>query len=111
MSAFILNAETPQDIQLAIQFAKKHNLGISVINTGHELHDRNSGPGPNTFMIRTTCFRDWYPLRHSHESSIITAAHVGAGLSFGTNFWPELENAEGLYELAASVNREIVGGT
>ena len=61
MAAFIVNAEFPSDIQASIEFAKKHNLGISVINTGHEMQDRNAGPGPNTLLIRTTCFRKWNP--------------------------------------------------
>ena len=61
MAAFIVVAETPEDIQKSIKFAKKHNIGVSVINTGHELLDRNAGPGPNTLMIRTTCFTDWKP--------------------------------------------------
>ena len=48
MAAFIVNAESPEDIKLSIEFAKTHNLGISVINTGHEMVDRNAGPGPNS---------------------------------------------------------------
>ena len=42
MAAFIVNAEFPSDIRVSIEFAKRHNLGISVINTGHELQDRNA---------------------------------------------------------------------
>ena len=66
MAAFIVNAEFSSDIKASIAFAKKHNLGISVINTGHDLLDRNAGPGPNTLLIRTTCFREWDP--HPHDN-------------------------------------------
>ena len=115
MAAFIVNAEFPSDIKTSIEFAKKHNLGISVINTGHELQDRNAGPGPNTLLILTTCFRDWAPYPNSspeEEPSWTDGyADVGAGLSFGENFWPKLDNAKGLYSLAADQTREIVGGT
>ena len=38
-------------------------------------------------------------------------AVVGAGLSFGRNFWADLDNSEGTYELAAKVSKEMVGGT
>ena len=61
MAAFIVVAESKEDIQKSINFARRHNIGVSVINTGHELLDRNAGPGPNTLMIRTTCFTDWVP--------------------------------------------------
>ena len=37
MAAFIVTAEKPEDIQHAVRFAKKHNLGISVLNTGHDM--------------------------------------------------------------------------
>ena len=54
MAAFIVTAETPQDIMEAVNFATAHNLGISVMSTGHDLQDRNAGPGPNTLLVRTT---------------------------------------------------------
>ena len=117
MAAFIVVAESHEDIQKSINFAKKYNIGVSVINTGHELLDRNAGPGPNTLMIRTTCFRDWIPnLNDSIEDAnghnwTDGYADVGAGLSFGTNFWNKIKNAEGLYRLSANVSREIVGGS
>ena len=37
MAAFIVTAENYTDIQHAVRFAKKHNLGISVLNTGHDM--------------------------------------------------------------------------
>jgi len=117
MAAFIVTAETPQDIQEAVMFAKKHNLGVAVMGTGHDMQDRNAGPAPNSLLIRTTCFREWTP----HLDTGIKDcqgktwkdgyATVGAGLTFGENFWREVQNAEGTYELAAQSNREMVGGT
>ena len=111
MAAFIVNAESPDDIIHSIEFAKQHNLGISVINTGHEMVDRNAGPGPNTLLIRTTCFRQWDPQPDDTTVWPDGYADVGAGLTFGENFWTEVKNAEGLYKLAANQTREIVGGT
>ena len=118
MAAFIVTAETPSDIKLSVKFAKEHNLGISVISTGHDMQDRNAGPGPNTILVRTTCFRNWT----ASLDDITTGncpnctwkdgyAVVGAGLSFGTNFWTNISNAKGTYALAAEKQREMVGGT
>ena len=55
--AFIVTANSTEDIQKALEFANKHDLGVSVMGTGHEFLDRNAGPGPNSLLIRTTCFR------------------------------------------------------
>jgi len=118
MAAFIVTAENEEDIKHAVLFAKEHNLGISVMSTGHDLQDRNAGPGPNTLLIRTTCFRNWTAVTNNKT---IKDAHgkeweegyaiVGAGLSFGMNFWTDIKNAKGTYELAMEANREMVGGT
>ena len=45
------------DLSTALIFANEHDLGVSVMSTGHEHADRNAGPGPNSLLIRTTCFR------------------------------------------------------
>jgi len=117
MAAFIVTAETAEDIQNAVMFAKTHNLGISVMSTGHDLQDRNAGPGPNSLLIRTTCFREWTANLNTEmedcQGNIWKEgiATVGAGLTFGDNFWPEVINAKGTYALAAESNREMVGGT
>ena len=55
--AFIVTAESTEDIKHALSFANQHDLGVSIMATGHELADRNAGPGPNSLLIRTTCFR------------------------------------------------------
>ena len=86
------------------------------MSTGHELNDRNAGPGPNHLLIRTTCFRKFefssepiaaYDGTHWKEGY----AKVGAGLTWGRNFWWDLENSVGVYPLAAENDREAVGGT
>ena len=62
MAAFIVTAETSDDVSKAIIFAKSHNLGIAIMGTGSDLQDRNAGPGPNSLLIRTTCFREFTPI-------------------------------------------------
>jgi len=113
--AFIITAKTNEEVQMALRFAKNHDLGVTVMGTGHELLDRNAGPGPNSLLIRTTCFRNF-----TFKAENITDykgtwtdgyAIVGAGTTFGQNFWWSLDNSEGLYKLAQQYNKEAVGGT
>ena len=53
MAAFIVTANTSDDIKEALLFARTHRLGVSIMATGHDLQDRNAGPGPNSLLIRT----------------------------------------------------------
>ena len=57
MPAFIITAESVEEVQKALKFANDFDLGVAVMGTGHELADRNGGPGANSLLIRTTCFR------------------------------------------------------
>ena len=57
MAYFVVIARNESDVVEAVKFATSHNLGISVISTGHDFNDRNAGPGPNSLLVRTTCLR------------------------------------------------------
>ena len=117
MAAFIVTPHSREDIQKAVRFAKKHRLGVSIMSTGHDLQDRNAGAGPNTLLIRTTCFQDWNvgedSVVYNDEGKMWKSgyAEVGAGLTFGKNFWGNVNNSKGVYLLAADANKEIVGGS
>jgi FAD/FMN-containing dehydrogenase len=39
-----LTARSVTDVQNAVQFVTKHNLRLSIINTGHDYHGRNDAP-------------------------------------------------------------------
>ena len=116
MAAFIVTASTSEEIISSLKFARTHSLGVAIMATGHDLADRNAGPGPNSLLIRTTCFRN-FQFIDNHISGfngrIWTEGYaiVGAGLTFGYNFWTDIENAEGLYPLTAKHNKELVGGS
>jgi len=43
--------ESHQSSQASVQFARAHNIGISVFSTGHEFNDRGGGPGNNTLLV------------------------------------------------------------
>ena len=116
-AAIIVTPSTPDDISKAVKFARKHGLGISIMSTGHDLQDRNAGAGPNTLLIRTTCFQDW---KVSAESIVSDAegnlwkegyAEAGAGLTFGSNFWGGPKISKGAYIQAFEAGKEIVGGS
>ena len=54
---FIVLARSVEDVQMAVKFAVKHDLALSVFGTGHEFQDRNAGKAPNGLLIRTICLR------------------------------------------------------
>ena len=86
-SYFVVLAKTQSDVIESVKFAASHNLGISIFSTGHEFNDRNSGPGPNTLLIRTTCLRKvQFDLdknnRFSHPDGIV---RLETGLTWGTS--------------------------
>ena len=110
-AAFIVTVETPDELAAAIKFANNHSLGIAVMSTGHDQAERNSGPGFDSLLIRTTCLQEWEVHGEPHESGWEEGfAVVGAGLTFGENYWRDLQEGKGLYDLGKEVNREIVGG-
>ena len=52
----------PKPKQASVQFARAHNIGISVFSTGHDFNDRGGGPGNNTLLVHwkdTFLFSKW----------------------------------------------------
>ena len=83
---FVVLAKTQNDVIESVKFASSHNIGVSVFSTGHEFNDRNSGPGENTLLIRTTCLQSAeFDLdeknRFNHPDGIV---RLGTGLTWGT---------------------------
>ena len=63
----------PCAIQASVQFARAHNIGISVFSTGHEFNDRGGGPGNNTLLVSEPTlarFEDTY------EKCFFSGAHI-----------------------------------
>ena len=84
---FVVLARSEYDVVESVRFASAHNIAISIFSTGHEFKDRNSGPGTNSLLIRTTCLRTAeFDLdednRFNHPDGI---ARLGTGLTWGTS--------------------------
>jgi hypothetical protein len=41
---WVLNAKGPDDVQAAVKFAAKHNVRVSIVNSGHDFVGRNDAP-------------------------------------------------------------------
>ncbi|KAL3492487.1 hypothetical protein BJX62DRAFT_250543 [Aspergillus germanicus] len=58
---YAVMAESVQDIQVAVRFARRHNLHVVIRNTGHDGAGRSSGPGSlqiNTSRLKQIQFHD-----------------------------------------------------
>ncbi|KAM0263348.1 hypothetical protein ACHAQJ_001204 [Trichoderma viride] len=51
MSAYYVDAEVPTDVQATLQFTNRHNIRLSIKNTGHDFLGRSSAS--NTLALRT----------------------------------------------------------
>ena len=86
---FVVLARTQNDVVESVKFAASHNIGVSVFGTGHEFNDRNSGPTPNSLLIRTMCLKsaefDLYENnRFGHADGVV---RLGTGLTWGTSIF------------------------
>jgi len=105
---FVVIARNTSDVTASVQFAAKHNLGISVFSTGHEFNDRNAGPGTNSLLIRTTCL-DSVNFDLDEENQFgwrDGVVRLGAGLTWGTSKF----GGVGVHELAEEHGRVVVSG-
>ena len=64
-------------IQASVQFARAHNIGISVFSTGHEFNDRGGGPGNNTLLVSELTLDRFEDTR---EKCYFPGAHILLGL-------------------------------
>ncbi|KAH8898772.1 FAD-binding domain-containing protein, partial [Thozetella sp. PMI_491] len=52
LGAYFVNAQSAEDVSLAMKFAAKYNLRLRIKNTGHDHTGRSTDPG--AFIIRTS---------------------------------------------------------
>merc|ERR1719193_1700724 len=107
LAFFVVLPRNPADVQASVQFARAHNIGISVFSTGHEFNDRGGGPGNNTLLLRTSCLAsvdfDLDENRFGEEAGVVRA---GAGLTWGISKF----GAPGLHQMARDLGRVVVSG-
>ena len=65
---------TAEQVQLSVQFARKHNLCIAVAGTGHDFQNRHSCKNDG-FFIRTTLMKD---MAYNEDGTLT----LGPGLTF-----------------------------
>ncbi|KAH7930955.1 FAD-binding domain-containing protein [Leucogyrophana mollusca] len=98
-----IDAREPSDIQAAVNFAVKHNLRLTVKNTGHDYFGRSSGRG--SFLVWTHNMKDisynasFVPQGAPRHSGASTAITLGAGVQ-----WHEA------YDAANAQGQILVGG-
>ncbi|KAL4912944.1 hypothetical protein BDW62DRAFT_215957 [Aspergillus aurantiobrunneus] len=75
-------AQLAQEVQAAVQFAKRRNLHVAIRNTGHDGIGRSSGPGSvqiNVSKLKQMRFMDEFTPQGGNESQG-QAVTVGAGV-------------------------------
>lgn len=60
VASMSVNASSVEEIQTAISFAQKHNLYLTVKNTGHDHLGRSSGDGSFAIWTHNMKGRDWH---------------------------------------------------
>ncbi|KAL2816678.1 hypothetical protein BJX63DRAFT_419875 [Aspergillus granulosus] len=81
---YAVMAQSAQQVQSAVRFAKSYNIRITIRNTGHDSIGRSSGPDSiqiNLSGLKTIRFMDDFIPRGGHQSdSQGQAVTVGAGV-------------------------------
>ncbi|KAL3457517.1 FAD-binding domain-containing protein [Aspergillus heterothallicus] len=79
---YAVMAESAQEVQAAVRFARRHNLRVVIRNTGHDGAGRSSGPGSlqiNTSRFKQVQLVDNFIPRGGHQS-LGSAVTAGAGM-------------------------------
>ncbi|SPQ19540.1 17c0ff80-6478-469b-8018-7a82ef6159b7 [Thermothielavioides terrestris] len=99
---FVVNASEARHVQLAVQFARKHNVRLVVKSSGHDYMGRSNAP--NSLSIWTHNLRGLQThnsFRPSRCNVTIEGTAVTAGP--GTSMWE-------LYSALDALNQTVVGG-
>ncbi|KAE8415272.1 hypothetical protein BDV36DRAFT_311144 [Aspergillus pseudocaelatus] len=97
--AYVVNASTVAQIQLAINFARNLNLRLVVKNTGHDFNGKSSGKGALSIWTHWLKDKAFYPEYKA------TNGYIGPAIKFGSGVqvWEA-------YEYAKSLGVSVLGG-
>lgn len=97
--AYVVNASTVAQIQLAINFARNLNLRLVVKNTGHDFNGKSSGKGALSIWTHWLKDKAFYPQYKA------TNGYIGPAIKFGSGVqvWEA-------YEYAKSLSVSVLGG-
>ncbi|MFD5550098.1 FAD-binding oxidoreductase [Streptomyces goshikiensis] len=100
--AFVVAAETPEDVQIAVRFAAAHGLAVGVLSTGHHAFPPQTSHGAVLITTRT--------MRTVRIDAATASARVGAGA-----LWSDVVGPAQRYGLAplngSSAGVGVVGYT
>jgi hypothetical protein len=104
LSAFVVLAESEDDISAAVAFASAHNLRLAVKGTGHDWYGRSTAPGSLlvwTHLRKGMAFNgSWTPDGGCAAGPPVAAVTVQTGVQFRE-----------LYDAAQAAGRVVMGGT
>jgi len=102
-SSYFVAAETEQDFQATVKFAKDHNLRLVVKGTGHDWYGRSTSPGSLmlwTHKRKDIAWHDDFVATGCEASTGVPAVTVQSGVQF-----------RDLYPDAQAHGKVIMGGT
>ncbi|KAG9192835.1 hypothetical protein G6011_11569 [Alternaria panax] len=77
--AYVVNATTVKDVQMAMNFARNNNIRLTIKNTGHDFLGRNTGGGALQVWVHRVKAFEYLPTYEVGQYSG-QAARVGAAL-------------------------------
>ncbi|KJZ72766.1 hypothetical protein HIM_07841 [Hirsutella minnesotensis 3608] len=98
LASYAINVAKTRDVIAGIRFAQKHNVRLTIKNTGHDFLGRSTGAGSLTLWmhnIKNVEFLDYDSDIHAGP-----AVRVGAGVEFGE-----------VYPAASARGLRVVGGS
>jgi FAD/FMN-containing dehydrogenase len=98
LAQYAIRVMSADDVVAGVDFARRHNIRLTIKNTGHDVQGRSTGAGSlGLWMhnLKSISFIDYSSSRHHGK-----AARIGAGI--------QVEEA---YEAAHKVGLTITGGT
>ncbi|PYH43024.1 FAD-binding oxidoreductase [Aspergillus saccharolyticus JOP 1030-1] len=97
--AYVVNASTAAQVQLAVNFARNSNLRLVVKNTGHDFNGKSSGKGALSIWTHWLKDKVFYPSFAADDGYVGPAMKLGSGVQ-----------AFEAYEYAKQHNVTVVGG-
>eukprot|EP01135_Chromosphaera_perkinsii_P006084 Nk52_evm2s392 gene=Nk52_evmTU2s392 len=79
--AFVVFPTTTEHVQMAVKFARKHNLCLNVAGASHEFNNKHSNH--RSLMIRTVLLKDFKYQPNDERHQPKGTIKVGSGMVFG----------------------------
>ncbi|PYH91117.1 oxidoreductase [Aspergillus ellipticus CBS 707.79] len=97
--AYVVNASTAAEVQLAVNFARNQNLRLVVKNTGHDFNGKASGKGALSIWTHNLKDKAFYPSFEADNGYSGPAVKLGTGVQ-----------AYEAYEFAKESSVTVIGG-